>query len=183
MVEQEVPWDGSTWAEAAVEMNEQMLRSIEQNVEAQTTFVETWAETIEDLSESPGDPEELIGSQAAVTSLWLETTAEQFEELMVSLSEGELTPSEARDRWLTTANRTANELMDTTAFAAATGRTIEAALGAQQAADETAQDTLSSMGFATREDILEIGDRIVELERRQHAVEQKLDRILETLEE
>ena len=53
----------------------------------------------------------------------------------------------------------------------------------QQQADEASQETLRSLGFATEDDVVEIGDRLVELERRQHAVEQKLDRVLEHLEE
>jgi hypothetical protein len=39
------------------------------------------------------------------------------------------------------------------------------------------------MGFSTREDVEEVGERLVELERRQHEVEQKLDQILDHLEE
>jgi len=44
------------------------------------------------------------------------------------------------------------------------------------------QDALAQMGFPTRENINEVAERLVELERRQHAVEQKLDRIIEQLE-
>jgi hypothetical protein len=35
------------------------------------------------------------------------------------------------------------------------------------------------MGFATTRDVEEVGERLVELERRQHAVEKKLDELLQ----
>jgi hypothetical protein len=52
---------------------------------------------------------------------------------------------------------------------------------AQQDASEATQDAISQAGFPTRDDVEEVGERLVELERRQHAVEGKLDRILEEL--
>jgi polyhydroxyalkanoate synthesis regulator phasin len=53
----------------------------------------------------------------------------------------------------------------------------------QQEVDDVTQDTISQMGMPTRDDVTEIGERIVELERRQHAVENKLDQILDAVEE
>ena len=41
------------------------------------------------------------------------------------------------------------------------------------------QDTLESLGFATRDDVDEVAERLIELERRQHEVSKKLDRLLE----
>jgi BMFP domain-containing protein YqiC len=45
------------------------------------------------------------------------------------------------------------------------------------------QDTVAQMGMATRDDVEEVGERLVELERRQHDVEEKLDRVLDAVEE
>jgi len=73
--------------------------------------------------------------------------------------------------------------MGTSAFAAATGQTIGDMLEASEQLDHASQETLRSMGFATEGDIEEIGERLVELERRQHAVEQKIDRLIELQEE
>ncbi len=90
---------------------------------------------------------------------------------------------EFRDIWLNTANEAFKDVMSTTAFARMTGETVGDVLEMQQQADEAAQETLGSLGFATQDDVVEIGDRLVELERRQHDVEQKLDRVLEHLDE
>jgi len=90
---------------------------------------------------------------------------------------------EFRDIWLNTANEAFKEVMSTTAFAKMTGETVGDVLELQEQADEAAQETLNSLGFATEGDVVEIGDRLVELERRQHAVEQKLDRVLEHVED
>ena len=45
------------------------------------------------------------------------------------------------------------------------------------------QDTLAQMGMATRGDVEEVGERLVELERRQHNLEEKIDRLLDAVEE
>jgi DNA-binding transcriptional MerR regulator len=73
--------------------------------------------------------------------------------------------------------------METSAFAAWTGSTVQQMMETQRQADQMAEDTLEQLGFATDEHIAEVGDRLVEMERRQHAVEQKLDRVLEHLED
>ena len=49
--------------------------------------------------------------------------------------------------------------------------------------DEMADETLHNLGFATKNDVQEIGERLIELERRQHAVETKLDTIIEHVED
>ena len=73
--------------------------------------------------------------------------------------------------------------MGTSAFAAATGQTVGDMLEASEQLDRLNQQTLESVGFATVGDIEEIGERLVELERRQHAVEQKLDQVIAMLED
>jgi hypothetical protein len=73
--------------------------------------------------------------------------------------------------------------MGTSAFAAATGETLGAALDAKTQVDEATTDLLHAYGLAAADDIEEVGERLVELERRQHAVERKLDRVLDAIEE
>jgi hypothetical protein len=90
-------------------------------------------------------------------------------------------PSEMRDIWLQSANEAFKEVMGTSAFAAANGQLVEAMMDMQEEADEVTQDTIQQLGLPTRDDVMEVGERLVELERRQHAVEQKLDEILEEL--
>ena len=52
----------------------------------------------------------------------------------------------------------------------------------RQEADDVSQETIARLGFPTQDDVEEVGERLVELERRQHAVEEKVDRILDELE-
>jgi aminoglycoside phosphotransferase family enzyme len=73
--------------------------------------------------------------------------------------------------------------MSTSAFASANGQLVETMMEMQQEVDDVTQDTISQMGMPTRDDIEEVGERLIELERRQHAVEEKLDRVLDALEE
>lgn len=41
------------------------------------------------------------------------------------------------------------------------------------------EDTIAQLGCPTRDDVDEVAERLVELERRQHGIEKKLDRIVE----
>jgi hypothetical protein len=91
-------------------------------------------------------------------------------------------PEDFRDIWLNAANESFKEVMGTSAFAAATGETVGDALELQQAIDAATEETLAALGFATGGDVEEVGARLVELERRQHAVEEKLDRVLAALD-
>jgi hypothetical protein len=98
--------------------------------------------------------------------------------------EGEaVDPEELRDVWLRAANDAFTETMSTTAFAAATGQGVGDALDLRQASAEASEETLHAMGFASLGDVREVGERLVETERRLHAVESKLDRVLEAVEE
>ena len=72
--------------------------------------------------------------------------------------------------------------MSTSAFAAANGQIVESMMEMQQQTEELSQDAIAQMGFPTRENMDEVAERLLEVERRQHAVEEKLDRILEQLE-
>jgi aminoglycoside phosphotransferase family enzyme len=73
--------------------------------------------------------------------------------------------------------------MSTSAFAAANGQLVERMMDMRQEADDVSQETIAQLGFPTRDDMDEVAERLVEVERRQHDVEEKLDRILDHLEE
>jgi hypothetical protein len=60
-----------------------------------------------------------------------------------------------------------------------TGQNLESVLDFQQQMNDTAEETLHGMGFATTGDIREIGERLVEVERRQQAIESKLDQLID----
>lgn len=184
MTDTNVPMAGDeNWNEFVEEMNEQFLSALEENVETQATFVETWFDT---LGESVDDNQEIsdgLEGYARAYEAWMNAAQEQFERTSDALEGEDVDPADFRDIWLNTANDAFKEVMSTSAFAAATGKTVEEALEFRKEIDETAQDTLSELGFATSGDVTEIGERLVELERRQHEVERKLDRVLDHLEE
>jgi hypothetical protein len=110
--------------------------------------------------------------------------AEQVMERATAAAEGEdVEPEEVRDIWLQSANQAFKEVMSTSAFASANGQLVTTMLEAQRDVDEMNQETLARMGLSTRDDVEEIGERLVELERRQQAVENKLDEILDAVGE
>jgi aminoglycoside phosphotransferase family enzyme len=110
--------------------------------------------------------------------------AEELVERSADAAGGEdVDPSEFRDIWLRSANEAFKEVMTTSAFAAANGQLVERMLEMRQDADDVSQETIAQMGFPTQDDVDEVGQRLVELERRQHAVEEKLDRVIDVLED
>ena len=169
-----------SWTEFVENMNEQMVDAFEANVEAQSQFVETWAET---LSEGTDDERfgEGVEGYARAYQVWMDAAEEMTQQ--VAEDRGDVDPEDVRDLWLSSANEAFKEVMSTSAFAAVTGQTVEDALELRQTVDENAQETLHALGMATEGDVREIGDRLVELERRQHGIEEKLDRVLDALED
>ena len=164
------------------EMNEAVADSMEQNMEAQAAFVESWADAVEDsIPEEDEFSEGLQGYNRAYEE-WVDA-AEQMVERSTAAAQGEdVDPAEFRDIWLKSANEAFKQVMGTSAFAAANGQLVESMMEMQQETEELSQDAIAQMGFPTRENMDEVAERLVELERRQHAVEEKLDRIIDHLE-
>ncbi|SNZ05376.1 Poly(R)-hydroxyalkanoic acid synthase subunit (PHA_synth_III_E) [Natronoarchaeum philippinense] len=170
------------WGSFMEEMNEQFVEALEQNVEAQAEFVESWTETLEATT---GDERlsEGVDGYAKAYQVWMDA-AQEMVERTADVADGEqIDVEEFRDVWLNSANQAFKEVMSTSAFAAATGESVQDAMEVRQMADDSAEATLRQLRIPTQSDVEEIGDRLVELERRQHEVERKLDRVLEHLEE
>jgi len=170
------------WGRMVEQMNEAVAESIERNMEAQTAMMESWNEAVDETMLSEAELDEGIEGYRRAYEVWMDT-AEEMVDRSIDAAEGEdVEPEEFRDLWLQSANESFKEVMSTSAFASANGQLVESLMETQQELDEMAQDNLAQMGMATKDDVVEVGERLVELERRQHAVEQKLDRILEELE-
>jgi polyhydroxyalkanoate synthesis regulator phasin len=171
------------WGEVFEQFNQATMEGIEGALEEQAAFTEAWIDAVEEgtaeAADVQADPETFVKSYA----VWIDATERLFERLTDAIEGEEVEPGELRDVWLDAANEAFSDVMSSSAFAAATGQTIDSALDAQEAADDATRDVLHAYGLATDEDVREVGERLVELERRQHSVENKLDRVLETLEE
>ncbi|WP_049890800.1 poly(R)-hydroxyalkanoic acid synthase subunit PhaE [Natrinema versiforme] len=170
------------WNAFAEQWNEQFLEALEDNMEAQAQFVESWSETVGEVTEE-NELSDGVEGYARAYETWMNASQQMVDRMNDQLEGEDVDIEEFRDIWLNTANDAFKDVMSTTAFAKMTGETVGDVLELQQQADEAAQETLRTLGFATEDDVVEIGDRLVELERRQHAVEQKLDRVLEHLED
>jgi hypothetical protein len=169
------------WTEMMEQMNDAVAESIEQNVEAQANFVESWASAFDGSMPDEDAIADGIEGYNRAYEVWMDA-AERMVERSGAVAEGEdVAPEEFRDIWLQSANEAFKEVLSTEAFAAANGQLVESVMEARQDVDEATQDALAQAGLATRDDVEEVGERLVELERRQHAVEQKLDRIIEEL--
>jgi len=181
-----------SWPDFVGTMNEQLVEAMESSARAQSEFVESWFETLESMSDEEY-VEESLESYGQAYSVWMDAANEAMEKTADVASGEEVSPEEFRDVWFDAANEAFKEVMSTEAFAALTGQVVEDALELRQASDETVQSTLHDLGFATEGDVRELGERLVELERREKAVERrlerldaiegKLDRVLDRLEE
>lgn len=161
--------------------NEQFLEAIERNVEAQATFVETWMNAIEN-STRDGQIEDGLEGYAKAYEAWMEAAAAQVDRMNAMLEGEDISMDAVRNQWMNAANEAFKEVMSTTAFAATTGDTVEAVLDLKRQTDEYAEDTLHTLGFSTVGDIEEVGERLVELERRQQRIEERLEDVLDHLE-
>ncbi|RKD97635.1 poly(R)-hydroxyalkanoic acid synthase subunit PhaE [Halopiger aswanensis] len=182
MADSQQPPQAQNWNAFVEQWNEQFLEALEENVEAQAQFVESWSETVGQATED-NEMSEGVEGYAKAYETWMNASQQMVERVNDQLEGEDVDIEEFRDIWLNTANEAFKDVMSTTAFARMTGETVGDVLELQQQADEAAQETLRTLGFATEEDVVEVGDRLVELERRQHDVERKLDRILEHLED
>jgi hypothetical protein len=169
------------WNEMVEQMNDAVAESVEQNMEAQAAFMESWAEAVEGSMPEEEELTEGIEGYNRAYEVWMDAAGKMFERSTDAAQGEDVEPSEMRDIWLQSANEAFKEVMSTSAFASANGQLVEAMMDMQEEADEVTQDTISQMGLPTRDDVMEVGERLVELERRQHRVEEKLDEILEQL--
>jgi hypothetical protein len=166
------------WATMMSEMNDAMADSFEQNMEAQAAFMESWMGAFEDSVPDEETVTSGVEGYGRAYEVWMEA-AERMSSRIADAAEGEdVDVTEFRDIWLQSANEAFSEVMGTTAFAAGTGELVGDMMDLQQEVDDMSQDTLESLGFATRDDVDEVAERLIELERRQHEVSQKLDRLL-----
>jgi dsDNA-binding SOS-regulon protein len=171
------------WTDLFGRMNENLARSMEQSMEAQAAFAESWADAMEDSMPSEDAMTEGFEGMAGAYDVWMDA-AEQLFERTADAAEGEdVELGEMRDIWLQSANEAFKQVMSTSAFAAGNGQLFETLMEMQEQTREASTETLAQMGVATTEEMDEVAERLVELERRQHGIEKKLDRILAAVEE
>lgn len=173
------PGDGSA---SMGGMDASFAEALQRNAEAQGEFLEAWQSAMETSVEETGGSDALLGYVRAYET-WMEASRLLFERASDAAAGEEVPVEELRDIWLDAANDAFKDVMGTEAFAAATGQTVSQVLDFSQQAEDITSETWHAMGLASRRDVMEVGDRLIELERRQHAVEGKLDRILEQVEE
>lgn len=163
-------------------LSESYLKGLERNVEAQTTFVESWMDAMDERLDEESLESGFEGSAEAY-EVWMDAAEATFDRTSAMFEGEDVDSTDFRDIWLEAANEAFKEVMATEAFAATTGRTLDQALDFRRQIDALAEDALEDAGFATRSDVEEVGERLVELERREHALERKLEEVLDALEQ
>ncbi len=170
------------WNELAENMNDAVAQSMEKNMQASAAFMESWAKAMEESMPDESEMASGIEGYNSAYEVWMDAAEQMFERTADGAAGEEVSVSELRDIWLQSANQAFKEVMGTSAFAAANGQLVNAMMDMRKQVDEIGEETLAELGMPTQSDIDEVGERIVELERRQHRVEKKLDRILEAVE-
>ncbi|MFC3476569.1 poly(R)-hydroxyalkanoic acid synthase subunit PhaE [Halobacterium litoreum] len=172
---------GMEWFERVAEVNRQYADAAEQTMNAQSRFVDAWLDSVDQLTRQ-NRADETAASVANAYEVWMQAADDALEQVTDVVEGEDVDVERFRDTWLNAANRAFKETMETSAFAYATGQGLDDALELRQQFDDITEDAVHEMGLPTEGDVTEIGERLVELERRQHAVEQRLDRILDAVE-
>jgi hypothetical protein len=163
-------------------MTETYMSAVDRSLDAQTEFVEAWTDAVETSTVDDHLDEGYQGTLRAYQA-WMDAAETSFDRMGDAVEGEEVDPEELRDVWLGAANEAFKETMTTTAFAAATGQGVGDVLDLREGVEEASEETLHAIGFASVRDVREVGERLVETERRLHAVEGKLDRVLDAIGE
>ena len=176
--------DSSTATEGTGEWpyDDAIFDALRESVEVQGEFVDRWAAAMHDASEEGHLWMDAAEGYARAYEVWMEASQRTFERSADLMAGEDVSLEEFRDLWMDAANDAFKELASSDAFAAALAQNVET-LDVVRDAEDAAETALHNYGFATEGDVVEVGERLVELERRQHEVEQKLDRILDAVEE
>lgn len=165
--------------EAFVErMAETYMGAVNRNLDQSAELVDAWLEAVEENTSEERLQDGYEGSLRAYEA-WMDAAETSFERMGDAVEGDDVDPEEFRDVWLQAANEAFKETMSTTAFAAATGQQLDELLDVRKQMDAASEETLHAMGFASVGDVREVGERLVETERRLHEVERKLDRVLD----
>ncbi|MDS0295249.1 poly(R)-hydroxyalkanoic acid synthase subunit PhaE [Halogeometricum luteum] len=168
------------WSEFLEESNEAFTASFRRTAEAQTAFARSWFDAVEGSTGSSAEAvEESIEAYTRMYVTWATAMEDALERVSDSLEGEDVDPEDFRDIWLNAANESFKQVTSTSAFAGMTGRNVEETMRLQREFADSVAMTLQTFGFATRDDVREVGERLVELERRQHAIESKLDRLID----
>lgn len=170
------------WGELFGQMNDMVAESFEKNIEAQSAMMEAFTDSIDSSVPDEETMNDGFNGYVQAYEVWMGAAEEMFERTADSAQGEDVAPEEFRDIWLRSANEAFSEVLSTSAFAHANGQLVEQIMEMQQEVDEVTQDSLAQVGIATRGDVEEVGERLIELERRQHSVEKKLDQLIDAVE-
>lgn len=169
-----------TFLERAEEAFTNAAEVFERGIEARSELAESMATNMESAAEDSEEIPEILEGFANAYELYAKATEEILERTAEAYEEGEAPDlSEVGDIWINTTNEAAKEVMKTSGFAAAGGNATGSSLEVKKELDESRDELISTTGMATESTVVEVGERLVELERRQHEVEKKLDRLIE----
>lgn len=162
-------------------MNEGFADAVQEGVTAQMNVAEAWLDAVEDATGQEELDEGVEGLLGAY-EVWMVAARDTFELVNDSL-EGEDVPIDRfRDTWLNAANQAFKEVIGTATFSMLTGQSIDGVMDLRRQVDDVTESTLHDLGLPTHGDLEEVGERLVALERRNHAVEKKLDEVIDAIE-
>lgn len=170
------------WVSTMGDMNESFLQIFNQNMNMQMEFMKMWIDTVGRSGLDDVWSDELKAYVRAY-GIWMAANREQFERLTDALEGKDVSLEEFPDIWFQAANSAFKEVMSTSAFASTMGESIESFSRRGSETDDSMEGMLRGHDLPTEGDREEIGERLVELERRQHDVEKKIDELIDTLEE
>ncbi len=106
---------------------------------------------------------------ADATRIWINAVGEATRRTQEAVQKGQpIAPDAFVDVWTKAASELSQAVVSDAAFAALTGQWVNAVSKAKVDAKKAATNQIREVGFATHEDVEEVGKRLIELERRVH---------------
>lgn len=153
-------------------------KAAEQSLAAQQRAIDEWASAVEGRTEAQAEVATPVRGLAWFADVWLGAVQNALVHVDDAFEGGSVDLEELQTTWLHALDDAITDVGKTPEFAETATGTVERALTARYRGDELRRRALEGVGLPTDRDVEEVGARLLELEYRQKAVEDRLDDVL-----
>ncbi len=152
------------WTQMSKEAADNFARATEMGLDASRALMQSWVR-----APSAGGNGRSTAPFAHAGDAWMRAMAEASRRTQDAVQKGQvLTPDLYADVWTRAAGEIAQEIVEDPAFARITGNVVNASMVNREEFATRSAQRARDIGIAAHEDVVEVGRRLVELERRVH---------------
>ncbi|MFB6165662.1 MAG: hypothetical protein ABEJ31_10935 [Haloarculaceae archaeon] len=171
-------WPGTAMVDWYVEA---ARKTIEQTLEAQQRAIDGWADAVEGHTEAESVVAGPARQVAWAADIWLETLENGLTHLDDAFSAEGVDLEQLQTIWLHAADDAITDVGETEAFADSIAAAAEGELGGIAWWRDVSESMFEAAGLPTDRDVAEVGERLLALEYRQKAVEDKLEAVIDAV--